>query len=144
MNNIVVDASVVAPWLLPDEPNQISLKIKQDFTTKSIFISAPFIIFYEVNNLLNSATRRLRVSKEEAETAYKSFLNLDFTAYSSKSLMELTLIKALDFNISSYDASYIALAEYLQVPLYTADERLLRKTKNSLVKPLSEYSLGEF
>lgn len=136
---IIIDASVIAKWYLPDEKDDYALKIQQDFTSKTIFISVPILLFYEVNNILKNAAKSLRISKEKTYKAYKDLLQLDFTVYSSVALFEETLQLAIAFDITSYDASYIALAEYLKVPVFTADKKLVEKTSSSLVKVLDDY-----
>jgi len=136
---IIIDASVVAKWLLDDEKSLQADKIKEEFLNNSVTIQAPTVIYYEINNLLKSSAISQRISSLKAVKVYQDFLDLDFTTYSSKELLADTLNKALELNISSYDASYIALAEYLKVSLYTADEKLVKKAKSPLVKNLSDY-----
>lgn len=138
--SIIIDASVAAKWLLPDEQgNNAADRIKNDLIDKVIKVTVPIFIFYEVNNLLKSATLSHRINPAKAKRAYKGFLDLGFNVYSSKDLFEHTLEKAFDLDISSYDASYIALAEYLQIPLFTADIKLVKKAKSSLVLNLKSY-----
>lgn len=140
MRNIVLDSSVIAKWFFPEEDQgNLALEVKEDFTSKIISISLPLLIYYEVNNLLKAAIKSLRINRKLAIVAYQGFLNLDFNVYSSKELMEMTLEKASTLDISSYDASYVVLAEYLKVPLFTADQRLLRKAENSFIKSLETY-----
>lgn len=140
--NIIVDASVVAKWFFVDEKyTQAALKVKEDFLNKKVVISAPLFIFYEVNNLLKSACKSLRIEEEKATEAYGAFLDLDFVVYSTKDLLHATLETALKLDISSYDASYVVLAEYLRVPLFTADQKLLSKTESEFVRSLNDYPL---
>lgn len=136
---IIIDASVAAKWLLDDEVSfQVDL-IKEEFLNNKITIQAPTVIYYEINNLLKSSAISQRIDPSKAIEAYQDFLGLGFMTYSSKELLADTLNKALELNISSYDASYVALAENLQIPLFTADEKLVKKAKSSLVKNLSDY-----
>lgn len=136
---IIVDCSVIAKWFLPDEPSEQAFRIKQDFTNKLILLAEPLLIYYEVNNIIRSASLQLRVNKKEADEAYNAFLELNFVVYHSKQLLERALQKAISLDISSYDASYVALAEYLRIPLYTSDQKLLLKTKNNLIRDLKDY-----
>lgn len=139
-SNILVDASVVAKWFLADEDDaSFALKIKQDFLLRKVSISVPLFIFYEISNLLKSASKSIRITEKEAQDAFEGFLDLNFIIYSTKELLKKTLEKAILYDISSYDASYIALAEYLKVSFFTADYKLLTKVKNKLVKNLNEY-----
>lgn len=51
--------------------------------------------------------------------------------------MENALKRAVSLNISSYDAAYLTLAEYLHIPLITADQKLVDKAKSSLVQHIA-------
>lgn len=137
--SIIIDASLVGKWLLSDEQDLQTNLIKDDFKSQNISICVPIFLFYEVNNLLKSAVLSGRISKREAQELYEGFLDLDFIVYWSKDLLKNTLQKAIDLDVSSYDASYVALAEHLQIPLYTSDQKLLLKTKSNLIRDLKDY-----
>lgn len=135
--NIILDSSVIAKWFFPsEEDGEIALKLRDLFLSKEISISAPTLIYYEINNLIRSAVKSLRINEKLAKEAYFGFLELDLITYSSKELMELALEKAISLDISSYDASYLTLAEYLKVPLITADQKLIDKAKGNLIQNL--------
>lgn len=138
-NTIIIDSSVIAKWYLPDEPSESASRIKLDLIARIIQPAAPLLIYYEVNNVIRSASLSFRMNQKEAKKAYSAFLELNFTVYHSRQLLEKALEKALELDISSYDASYTCLAEYLQVPFYTADEKLVAKAQDKLVKNLEEY-----
>ncbi|HUD44545.1 MAG TPA: type II toxin-antitoxin system VapC family toxin [Patescibacteria group bacterium] len=139
--NIILDSSVIAKWFFPSEQDsEIALKIRDLFLSHELSISVPILIYYEINNLLRTATKRLRISKDLAKEAYQGFLDLELVAYSSKELMEMALEKAVLLDISSYDASYVVLAEYLQIPLISADQKLVDKTKTHFVQNLQNIS----
>ena len=138
--SIVIDASVAAKWLLPDEEDFSANLIKEEFAKRAISISVPVFIFYEVNNLLKSAILSSRLDVKGATSLYKAFLDIDFTVYWSKHLLKTALEIAVELNISSYDANYIVLAEYLQIPFYTADEKLVKIASSKLVRPLVAYN----
>lgn len=140
--HLIIDSSVVIKWYLPDEFNPQALKLKTDFSSEIIAISVPLIIFYEVNNILRTTTKQLRIDSDKAIKAYGDFLDLNFQTYASKELLQKTLETAFKLDVSSYDASYIALAEQLNIPFYSADEKLVEKAKSSLVLSLEEYYLG--
>lgn len=137
---IIIDASVAAKWLLDDEESVYANKIKNEFLDNKVSIQVPIVIYSEVNNLLKSAILSQRINFLKALKVYQSFLDLDFTTFYSKELFVSTLNIALNLGISSYDASYVALVEYLKIPLFTADEKLVKKANSSLVKSLEDYS----
>lgn len=142
--NIILDSSVIAKWFFPsEEDSEIALKIRDQFLSKEIAISVPVLIYYEINNLIQSSIKSLRINKKLAKEAYSGFLELDLIAYSSKELMELALEKAISLEISSYDASYLALAEHLKIPLVTADQKLIDKAKSDLAWNLKTFEIAE-
>lgn len=137
---IIADASVAAKWFLHDEENrQAALKIQDDFRNRAISIHIPVIFYYEVNNLLKSACTSKRITSKQAKEFYFSLLDLEFVAFYLKDLMKRVLEKAIDLDISAYDASYVALAEYLEIPLYTYDQKLVNKAKSKLVRNADDY-----
>ena len=138
---IIIDASLAAKWLLPDEEDFTAETIKKSFANREIAIAVPFFIFYEVNNILRSAVLSKRITLKDSLNLYKGFLSLNFNVYSSEELFQNILQIALELKISSYDAVYVALAQSLQIPLYTADAKLVRKANHKLVKSLEDYVL---
>ena len=61
-STIVIDASVVAKWLLPDEQGSAAAnRVKKDLVERTLLIAVPVFIFYEVNNLLKSAALSSRI-----------------------------------------------------------------------------------
>lgn len=136
---IIIDASVAAKWLLPDEYDPKADIIKTEFSNRETAVAVPTLIFYEINNLLKSAVSGKRINAKDSLGFQNSFTNLDFIIHWSRELLKGTLQKALDLNISSYDAAYVALAEHLKIPLFTADEKLIKKVKSPLVKSLKDY-----
>ncbi len=79
--SIIIDASIIAKWLLPDEENFAANLIKKEFAKRTISISVPVFIFYEVNNLLKSAVLSGRLDAKTAISLYEAFLDFDFTVY---------------------------------------------------------------
>ena len=140
--HIIIDSSVAVKWYLPDEQDDKALKIKSDFANKTILIVVPLLFFYEISNILKTTSKSLRIARQDSIKAYQDLLELSFIIYSSKELFKAGLEKALDLDITSYDASYLGLADYLQIPFYTADEKLVKKAQTEWVKSLGEYKLS--
>lgn len=142
--SLVVDASVFAKWFLQDESErEQALLIQKDFLQEAVSIDLPLTAIIEVNNIFKNAVLRKRIREKQALQIYEKFLKFDFVSHSSDEILQRTLQTAITLDISSYDASYVALAESLQIPFYTADERLVRKAKSNLVISLKEYAKSE-
>lgn len=136
---IILDSSVIAKWIFPEESSEIALVINDRFIAGQLSIAAPILLYYEINNILKSTFKSLRIKPAEALQAYEDFMKLNIVTYSSESLMKKALEIALEFDISSYDASYLALAEELQIPFVTSDQKLLNKVKNKFMIKLQDY-----
>lgn len=141
MNNkaLILDSSVIAKWFFVENDSDNALIIKENFTKNKISISVPLLLYYEINNLLKTAVKKYRIDEQDAIEVYKAFLQLNFVTYSSEFLLQKTLEIAIKYDISSYDATYIALSEYLQIQFLTADQKLLNKVKSKLVVDLKNY-----
>lgn len=142
MDQIIVDSSICAKWFFSDEYSENAFKIREDFRSRVIRISIPLLFYYEINNLLKTGAKAFRIDPKEAKGLFKSFLDLSFTAYSSKELHEEALDIAIKYDISSYDASYIALAVDLKKPFFTADKKLLLKVKSKFAFDLEKYPIN--
>lgn len=87
--------------------------------------SAPHLLDLEVTSALRRAVRRGELTATDARAAILGLATLPaLRRYSHGRL--LPRIWDLRENFSSYDASYVALAEALGIPLVTADRRLAR------------------
>lgn len=139
-SNIIIDASIIIKWLLPDEEDVQALRIKQDFNKNRLTITIPHLTYYEIGNVLKTAVKRERIKEDIATKLYSSFIDLEFVAYAMSDLFTLALYKSIDFNISYYDASYIALSEYLQIPFITADQKLLKRISDKLIVDIQDYT----
>jgi predicted nucleic acid-binding protein len=138
--NLILDASVFAKWFLVDEHDRdIALQIRLDYLNGRISISLPSLIFYEVNNFLKSAVLRFRIKPKVALDCFNGFLELELRIYPADFLQDQILKNALVYNISSYDSSYVTLAQYLKIPYFTADKRLVKAVKSNLVRHISKY-----
>jgi predicted nucleic acid-binding protein len=136
---LILDSSVIAKWFFVENDSDNALIIKEQFTKNKISLSVPLLLYYEINNLLKKAVKKYRIDEQDAIKAYKAFLQLNFVTYSSEFLLQKTLEIAIKYDISSYDATYIAMSEYLQIQFLTADQKLLNKVNSKLVIDLKNY-----
>jgi predicted nucleic acid-binding protein len=81
----------------------------------------------------------LQIEQHDAIALYDALFDLNFITYSTESLFKQSLELALKYDISSYDASYVALAEYLQVDFVTADKKLINKVSRKYIFDLEEF-----
>jgi predicted nucleic acid-binding protein len=128
----VVDASVVAKWVLPGEPNQENaLKLKNDHVFGQVELNAPAFIVEEVANALWRATKLKRLSQGDAKEALNALNDMKIILYESDWAMAAqSLAIACKYNIALYDASYLFLTEKIKAQLVTADNKLYETAKD--------------
>lgn len=86
--------------------------------------AAPELIDIEAANVLRKLIHRGRLSDAEGGDALRDVRDAPVVRISHRPLLDR--VWELRQNITPYDASYVALAEILGVPLLTSDARLGR------------------
>lgn len=115
---IVVDASAVVEALVGrDAPTELLALIGTQQ------LAAPHLLDVEIVSTLRGLSRGRRLEDDVAEAARSTFFSLAITRYETAPLAER--IWELRHRCTAYDATYLALAEGLEVPLVTADAKLL-------------------
>lgn len=131
MPRYVVDASVVAKWILPGEPyEENAVRLKEDSVEGLAELHSPNLITYEVGNILWRASETKRIAHEDAKEALKVLASIKITLYDLRwhDVAEgFSIASAL--NLTIYDAAYILLSNKLKAPLITADDQLCERAK---------------
>lgn len=120
---LVVDASVIAFFVMPDEGGDRSHPFYRFLTRESLI--APDLYWYEIRNIAVKNVRRGRLPKGELEivlAAVEAFPIELRPAASEVDAVSLANRHALSF----YDASYLALALSENARLLTLDRSLSR------------------
>jgi predicted nucleic acid-binding protein len=87
----------------------------------------PDLLFVECANILWKHVRRYGYPAERAREDVADLRALTLHSVSTADLIYEALAIALAFEITAYDACYVALATRLSLTLVTADEALIRK-----------------
>lgn len=113
---IVVDASAALSALLKDGRARRTLAAEQ--------LHAPHLVDSEVASGLRRKVIAGQIAAAAGWTALDTWRRLGMTRYPVFALLDR--VWELRDNLTSYDATYVALAEFLDCVLLTADERLAR------------------
>ncbi len=124
MTSLVLDASVAASWVLPDEVSaQGALLMGKAASGGAI---APFHYPAEIANVVLTAHRRGRVADDELSTvrAILDSVNIEIDEAGRPHLWTDAYRLAQTHRLSLYDALYLELSVRLSLPLATFDQSL--------------------
>jgi predicted nucleic acid-binding protein len=119
---IVLDASAAVAVLLNLGAGAPRIRERMDRADDGLHV--PHLFEVEVMNVLRRYALNGTLSAERARLALNRLFNMRVTRYPHTAL--LPRIWELKDNVTAYDAAYVALAETLEAPLITRDERLSR------------------
>lgn len=117
---IVADASVVTRMVAADD--EASRWLRFDLVGQRLY--APELVDLEVLSAIRRLHRRGKLDAVRAVEALADLALLRIVRISHAML--LSRVWELRDNLSAYDASYVALAQVLDAPLYTGDAPLAR------------------
>jgi predicted nucleic acid-binding protein len=120
---VVVEASAIVDLLLA---RHAAAKLADRIFRQGELIAAPHLVDPEVAHTLRRLLRIGEVDIAQANAALDLFSYIDLKRHPHDSL--LRRVWSLRENLTAYDATYVALAEALKVPLITRDFRLARSS----------------
>ncbi len=129
---IVLDASVAAPWLLPDEKTEFSANLYAQVCTTTQLYHAPVLWLWETGNILMNAVRRKRLSAAQALIAQQQLhaCQIVFAPPPNSHKQSQILRLAHTHDLSFYDASYLELVLSLNGQLASTDSKLVAAAKS--------------
>ena len=131
MKQIVADASFCGAWVLTDESSGAAESLLARIISGSVQLVVPALWHYEMLNLLRSAVRRKRLATKDLDLTVESLERVPMTledlpgAPARRRILHL----AMQFDLSSYDAAYLELADRFKISLQTNDAELAAAAK---------------
>jgi predicted nucleic acid-binding protein len=119
VNGLVVDASVVVKWFLPEALAEAALRVA---ATDRVFL-APVLLGAEFANALWQKQLRREVEGTAAARILDEFRRVAIETFALMPLLPTAFAIASAAGHSVYDCLYLALAEREDCPLVTADRR---------------------
>jgi len=132
MKRCVIDASVIASSIFQEELEEYSSALLASDRVQM----APAIVIAEVGNVLWKRFCRQDINEIEAGKLLAGFLRLPLRITPSENLIESALQIAIQFDRTTYDSLYVALAIKTDSTMVTADKRLVNALAGS---PLEKY-----
>lgn len=123
---LVVDASAVLEVLLQ---TSAGAPMMPRLLSQATSLHAPHLLDLEVAQVLRRFVRQGEIQPQRARQALEDLLALPLERYSHNLLVPR--VWELRENLTAYDAAYVALAEILDAPLLTRDDRIRKAPGHS-------------
>ena len=135
MTDFIVDASVVAKWLLRETGSDRARLL----ISKQYHLRAPDLLVAELASVLWKKTTRGEITPEEMhsmmQVLLRDHIDVKVRLLPSRILVKQALEIATGERQSTYDSLYLASAVQARCRLVTADTRFVRSVKSPLLKP---------
>lgn len=127
---LVVDASVAAKWFIPQEHSRFA-----DSVLDTVLVEhgcVPALFRWEIQNLLLAAERADRLTAQDVDDAMETLRDLPITVdrVHERLFVGNELRLARHYDLTAYDAAYLALALHHGAVLATSDAELCRAAKD--------------
>lgn len=123
----VVDASVGIQLFVNGPLSDAAHKLFVQLTAEPpARLYVPDLFYIEITNALWKYVRWQGLAVAQAQDYLNQLERLDLIVTPTAQLMVDALSQAVVYNITAYDACYVALAQRLSLPLITADAKLAK------------------
>lgn len=127
IGSYVLDSSVIIKWFCEEEATDLALKFREGFLKGDIDIIVPDLQLYEIANALRF---NKNLNSSDVANAVNSLIDIGINiVVPTKDVISSAIGLAFQFDITVYDAYFIALAKELNYDFVTADENLHNKIK---------------
>lgn len=138
MDKIVLDTSVIIKWFSLEPGRKDALGIRDRVVQGKTDLVEPDLIFYE---LINALWFGKKFGSKKIGRILTEFRNLDPEIVALNPELTAIILKLINkFSITTYDASFVALANENKIPLITADTKHHKKAYGKFIIPLAEFS----
>ena len=131
MTDLVIDASVAVNWVVQEPGTQEALALRK------ARLAAPDLIIPECANILWKKRRLGQLTSSEASAAAQLLERADMELVAMGAQLHRATELAIELDHPAYDCFYIALALDKGCAFATADQRLLRKARQSSCKDVA-------
>lgn len=132
----VLDCSVALAWVLPDEGSVYADGLLDRLVAEGAVV--PPVWPLEVGNVLLTALRQRRIRQAELEPIIERLarLPIEIDIGATDHALAAVLLLAGQHGLTTYDASYLELAQRRKLPLATLDKQLRAACRAAKVEVL--------
>jgi predicted nucleic acid-binding protein len=121
----LLDTSVVVKWFVPEEHSEKALSLRRAQVNRELQLYAPEVLLMELANALRYTSEfSAREITGALETPFE--LNILILPFSLDALNSAVTL-SLEHDLAVYDAYFLALAQAMEIPLITADRKMLSR-----------------
>jgi len=127
-NMIILGASVVVKWFSEEEYTDKALEIRELIRMGKEKVVVPDLLLYELANALK---HNPNFDANDVRDALTSIFDMDMDIVTPiPETINSAVTLAFEYNITVYDAFYVALAKETELTFITADRRLCERVNN--------------
>jgi predicted nucleic acid-binding protein len=124
----VIDASVAIKWVINELQSEAAVRLLDRG------LLAPDLLCVEYANILWKKVTRGELAPDEADAAAQSLEGAEIEFVASRPYLAAATRIAVELDHPAYDCLYLAVAEDADVPMVSADHRLIRKVRSSAAR----------
>lgn len=132
-SQICVDSGILLKLLLNEPDSHLAEALWHGWVMAGVQPIAPNLFPFEVTAVLRKLTHRGLIQTEMGQKILEKALQFDVTLQAFDGIHERAWQLATEFGRpTAYDTHYLALAEHLGCPFWTADQRLFNAVSDKL------------
>ena len=124
---VVVDASVVIKWFLPEAGAEEAADLLRDIRRSAVDAVVPELLLAEAGNVVWKRVNQGLISGADAAAIVEAIIESPLQVERIAPLLPTALEIALETGCTAYDGIYVALALQVDGVLVTADRKLDRR-----------------
>ena len=135
-DQVAVDASFLLKLFLPESKSDQAEALWKDWIGDHVEIVAPTLITFEVSSVVRNKVFRDSLSEREGGEIITLLKQLEVSLIYTGELLDIAWEIGTILNRPNlYDCFYLALAQLLNVPMWTADAKLYRAARDIVPRP---------
>lgn len=132
-SQICLDSGLLLKLLLNEPDSQLAEALWHTWVTNDVQLIAPYLFPFEVTAVIRKVTHQGLLDAEIGKKVLKKAFEFDVSLQTFPQIHERAWTLATQFNRpTAYDTHYLALAENVGCPFWTADRRLYNAVSHHL------------
>ena len=131
ISQTTIDASFLLKLFLPEEDSEKVHELWSSWIENSVEVVAPTLIMFEASSVIRNKLHRKFLNEKDASEIIDRMKRIDMTLVYTDEILESAWEIASRLRMPVlYDCFYLALAQLINTPLWTANEKLYRAARD--------------